>query len=47
MSLARVAKQLDWYSEDVILNPSGLGAKVYAQLVKKKIEHTLKIEKKY
>jgi type I restriction-modification system DNA methylase subunit len=45
MSLAKVAKQLDWYSEDEILNPSGYGAKVYAELVKKKIERTLKFEK--
>ena len=46
MSLAEVAKQLDWYSEDKILNPSGYGAKVYAELVKKKIAGTLKNEKK-
>ena len=45
MSLAEVAKQLDWYSEDEILNPSGYGAKVYAELVKKKIERTLKFER--
>ncbi len=45
MSLAEVAKQLDWYSENEILNPSGFGAKVYADLVKKKIQRTLKIEK--
>lgn len=46
MSLADVAKQLDWYSEDEILNPSGYGAKVYADLVQKKIQRTLKFEKK-
>ncbi len=45
MSLAEVAKQLDWYSEDEIINPSGFGAKIYADLVKKKIQRTLKIEK--
>lgn len=45
MFLAEVAKQLDWYSEDEILNPSGDGAKVYAELVKKKIERTLKFER--
>lgn len=46
MSLAKVVKLLDWYSENEILNPSGYGAKVYAELVRKKIAGTLKIEKK-
>lgn len=45
MSLKEVVKLLDWYPEEDIKNPSGMGAKIFTELLKKKIARTLKIEK--